>query len=193
MKESVQIIRGEHRNLVALLSGLRGMLRDAEARRKMPDLQLLEAVLDYLENFLNAFHHPKETRYLFPALQRRHKASGKALAALEREHGEIAPRIADLRHLLSACRRKGLAGLGALREAVEDYAQFETQHMGREERDIIPAALAHLHDEDWQTIDGAFAGNKDPLFGPEPRQAYAKLFSQLAARTPAPHGFGEAL
>ena len=60
MHDAHRIISREHKNLIALLSCLKALVREAEAAEQLPDFKLLESFLDYLENFLNRFHHPKE-------------------------------------------------------------------------------------------------------------------------------------
>ncbi|MEM7222026.1 MAG: hemerythrin domain-containing protein [Pseudomonadota bacterium] len=192
MSDAIKVIRGEHRNLVALLACMKGVVRDAERTGNPPDGALIEAMLDYLANYLNQYHHPKETRFLFPVLRRRHQGSIGVLAELEEEHDEVAGQIEALRGLLAACQDGDPGSLKALRQAVESYVEFEMEHMGREEREILPAALEHLQDEDWTAINAAFADNRDPLFGSERKGAFKSLFSEIAARAPAPHGFGKA-
>jgi hemerythrin-like domain-containing protein len=190
MHEAHRIISREHRNLVALLSCLKALVRDAEAAERQPDFKLIEDMLDYLENFLNRFHHPKETSHLFPALRRRDNASAALLDDLEAQHEQVDELHARLRTRLLACQVEGPSMLPALREAVETYTRFELHHMTREEKELLPAAERCLRDEDWEEINAIFRANDDPLFGENSRREYAKLFSEIAARTPAPHGFG---
>ena len=192
MSEALRIITREHRNLVALLSCLRAMLRDAEAKNVLPDIELIGSVFDYLESYLNQFHHPKETAHLFPALRRRRADLGAVLDDLESQHESVETSIEDLRAALARCGRDGLEALPALRDAVERYAEFELAHMGIEEREVMPAARESLSQEDWQSIDAAFCANDDPLFGAEQKTAYRKLFTEIAARAPAPYGLGPA-
>ena len=42
--------------------------------------------------------------------------------------------------------------------------------MAVEEREILPAAQQHLTASDWAELDAAFAANRDPLTGHEPRR-----------------------
>ena len=191
MASSVKVIRREHRNLAALLACFRGVVRDADRDGVLPDFALLESILLYLGDFLNRYHHPKESQYLFPALRRRHAAAGELIEGLERDHAGVGPLLSELKEKLSACRRDGLAALPALHEAVERYCRLELSHMGREESEILSLALDHLTETDWQEIDEAFAANDDPLFGMQRSQSFQRLFSWIVARAPAPHGLGQ--
>lgn len=190
MSEALRVISREHRNLFALLSCLRSILREAEADEALPDLDLVASVLSYLETYLNRFHHPKETQHLFPAVRRQRSDLGTVLDELEAQHEKVDPALEAIREALEDCRREGLASLHKLRDAVERYSEFEIAHMGLEEGRVLPAARESLSAADWETIDAAFLANDDPLFGDEQKRAYRRLFSEIVARAPAPHGFG---
>ena len=70
-QEAIEIIRGEHRSLAAVLDAaafLLGHLRDGRAD---PDFKLLHAIVQYIEEFPERLHHPKEDQYLFARLKSR--------------------------------------------------------------------------------------------------------------------------
>ena len=182
MHDAPRIISREHQNLVTLLSCLKALVRDAEAAERLPDFKLLESILDYLETYLNRFHHPKESAYLFTALRRRDEDSAALLTELEQQHEKEGPLHARLRSCLHQCQAEGLSMLPALREAVEYYTRFELRHLTIEETEVLPAAERCLLPEDWEEIDAAFRANDDPLFGDNWRREYEKLFGEIAGR-----------
>ncbi len=190
MTQAIRIIAREHRDLVALLSCFKGVVRDAEKNKTLPDFDLLELILDYLGNYLNRYHHPKETSHLFPALRRQRPDLAPVLDQLEWQHEKVEPTLAKLRSQLNLCRNKGSAHLSALRDAVERYAMFEMAHIGLEEREIMPAATQNLSESDWRDINAAFADNDDPLFGRNQKKMFRRLYGEIVARSPAPHGLG---
>ena len=191
MAHSIQIIRKEHRNLAALLSCFKGLVRDAEKTRELPDFDLLGSIMDYLENYLNGFHHPKESSHLFPALRRRNASSAAVIEALEEDHRRVGELHEQLRKAVQNCKEKGVEELPRLCEAVEAYCRLEWDHMSTEETEILPVASKCLLQEDWQEIDAAFKDNKDPLFGDEQARAFKALYSEIVAKAPAPHGLAE--
>ena len=190
MSEALRVISREHRNLVALLSCVRSLLREAEDRAALPDLDLIDSVVSYLESYLNNFHHPKESQHLFPAVRRHREDLADVLDRLNSQHETVGATLADIRGALEGCRRDGTEGLPALRQAVERYAEFEIAHMGLEEGEVMPAARACLTSAEWDSIDATFLDNDDPLFGVERKRAYRRLFSEIVARVPAPYGVG---
>lgn len=184
------VIRREHRNLGAVLDCLEALVDEVELHGARPDVRAIYALIDYLESFLDRLHHPKEDRYLFPALRRRHPDAELLLESLEHEHREGERLLAVLRDSVARFESSGGGGdLDALGEAARAYARFERAHAGREERELMPLARSYLRDEDWVEIGAAFGANEDPLFGEQPRREYRHLLVRLATLVPAPHGF----
>ena len=77
------------------------------------------------------------------------------------------------------CYGHGSMGLSQLREAVECYAHFMWEHMGREEGVIVPAARRYLTVEDWEGVNAAFEDNRDPSLGEDLGAKYRKLFERI--------------
>jgi hemerythrin-like domain-containing protein len=74
---------------------------------------------------------------------------------------------------------RGDENLAALESAVERYATFVWDHLGREEGVVLPAAERHLTAEDWAEIDAAFSRNRDPRFGGDTDAEFRRLFSRI--------------
>ena len=77
-------------------------------------------------------------------------------------------------------------------QGMQRYADFYLDHMGLEEKEILPLAEKVLTDEDWQVIDEAFSANRDPLTGHPAQPEYEALFSRIVNLVPAPIGLGAA-
>ena len=65
MSKAVWIIRDEHRRYGAVLNMVRNLLKQAGAAGEGVDGELVESAFDYVEEFIDTFHHPKEDAYLF--------------------------------------------------------------------------------------------------------------------------------
>lgn len=190
MQEAIKIIQNEHRGMAAVLYCLKCVREDIEKRGLRPDLALFYAAIDYIESFLDRFHHPKEDTYLFRALRRRYPKALPIINELENEHGIGESLLRALRAALDAYHRDGAQAFDAFSGALEEYYQFEWQHMKKEEEEILPLARERLTEDDWREIDAAFTAHDDPLFGERPRKEFKALFSRIAELAPAPHGFG---
>jgi branched-chain amino acid transport system ATP-binding protein len=196
MASALTTIRQEHRGLAAILNCMVTVIRDIEENALEPDFTLFGAMFDYVDGFLDRFHHPKENTYLFNALRQRHPDSAEVLDKLEAEHEEGPQRLAHARAAMEAFEQERgskaarARALTSFRQAVEAYNAFEWAHMNLEESVVIPLAREHLTPEDWHAMDEAFNANEDPLFGSAPRNEFASLFNSIAALAPAPHGYG---
>ncbi len=192
MSRAANIIRNEHRAIAAVLHGLKYFAREAQASGTLPDFALLSLMLDYIDGFPEMFHHPKEDRYLFPAVRRRAPEMAATIDELEREHSEGAELIRELRRALWRYRDEGGAGLPAFAAAVNRYTEFHWSHMRKEEDQILAVAERALSPADWRPIDAAFQANADPLFGEARQRQFDRLFSQIVRLAPPPIGVGPA-
>lgn len=190
MPEALRIIHAEHENLAAVYRCLQAVINDVEAGRLEPDFEFFDAVFDYVAEFLNRYHHPKENDYLFAALRRRRPDMEGKLARLEKQHRECGPALESVHMALDAWRETGPDAFPAFRDATERLIRFETQHMQEEEGEVIPVARAELGADDWQAIDAAFLDNDDPVFGEEPRRRFHHLFTRLMDMLPPRYGAG---
>lgn len=187
-----RIIRNEHRNLAGVLVCMREMARALPDAGPVADAAVFRQGFDYVEQFLNAFHHPKEDKHLFAALRRRCPDLADKLDVLEEQHKTLPQQLADVRAALARCEQDPAGGCAAFRDAVEAYCQIEFDHMGYEEAEILPSAGARLTQEDWQEIDAAFLDNQDPVFGETRKSEFRTLFKALVNQAPAPFGLGPA-
>lgn len=190
MSRAVSIIKQEHLNYLALLQCLGHMADEASESRSKPDLALFHSIIDYIESFLNRFHHPKEDDYLFRVLLERHPQCRPLIQQLQGEHAEGDDLLSDLKDALAACEGDGEPDWIRFADAVGRYREHQYNHMRSEEMEALPLAREHLSDEDWQEIDAAFSAHDDPLFGDDRSAAYRRLYSKIVAMAPAPYGFG---
>lgn len=190
--KALQVIRGEHRALAAVLHGLQWLVLHIRSQASARDLEVLAAMVYYIDAFPERFHHPKEDRYLFALLRARCPAAAPVLDALAAEHEVGAQKVRLLEQALTRFAAAGACEHAALAAAVDDYVAFEFAHMRREERDVLPLAEAHLLESDWQVIDDAFTGHADPLLGTAQAHHWDQLFSSIVALAPAPIGLGAA-
>lgn len=190
MSQAILVIRTEHRNLASVLNCLRNVVQDIDSKGTAPDFELFENIYDYIDRFLNTYHHPKEDSYLFKALRTRDPAMAATLDELGAQHKRHAPLLRELREKTEDYRDGGPQSFAPLKRAVEAYLQAEWDHMRLEENEVLPAAERALSEEDWRDIDAAFLANEDPLFGDRPKAEFKDLLHRIASAAPAPYGHG---
>jgi len=190
MASTIEIIKAEHRNYISVLHCIDGVIGDVERGVIEPDFALFRLALDYVSEFLDTYHHPKEDAQLFRLLRLRDPESAALLDRLEAEHRDGYEMMTQLRTALLAYEADRGAG-PAFFEAMRAYHRLEWDHMRMEELEVIPRARAALTEADWAEIDAVFADHADPMFGDAPQEKFAGLLHRIAAMAPAPHGYGQ--
>lgn len=187
---SISILKREHRNLHAVLFTLEQLVLDIERSGKDVDFVVFHGIVYYLDSFLDRYHHPKETEYLFPAVKVHCPDVKPTIDRLEQQHRDGEKLLGKLLKSLSAYEFLGATGFPAFRDTVNEYVRFEREHARREEKEILPLAQAHLTPTQWQRIDSAFEDHQDPIFGDQPQAEFRELFRILGEIVPAPYGLG---
>ena len=186
---AIGIIRDEHRSLAAVMHAWMHALAEARSGATAADPKLMRAIVHYVQAFPLALHHPKEDHHLFKRLRERTGELDAELDELEHQHHrdhQLVAELATMVEALASCEdaASALAATRALEPAVQAYASFLWDHMGREEGVILPAAQRHLSEADWAEIDAAFRLNRDPQFSGESDKEYRQLFSRIVNVAP---------
>ena len=162
MSNIIQILLEEHRNIDKLLLVLEHELEVFD-RSEEPDYEILQAVIQYFQDYPESCHHPKEDM-VFEKLKVRDSAAANSIGDVEAEHQVETKR---LRRLVEAVEEI-LAGREFLRQTfhdvVHDFIEHQRQHMDKEERLLFPAAVQGLRPDDWAELDARLNDQKDPLF-----------------------------
>jgi hemerythrin-like domain-containing protein len=161
MSKALDIIRTEHRSIATVLENLRRLARGSGGVAAF-NSAVFGAMVNYLQDFADRVHHPKEDRYLFAPLRRRGAPAEDLIAELEREHIEGWRTLLGLRRGYARLSEAGDAGLPEFARAVEDFAEAYFEHMRKEEEELFPLALKLFTSEEWDAIDRAFAEHRDP-------------------------------
>ena len=179
MAHALDLIQQEHRNFAAVLVCLRHTVAGMAGEGRQTKLDLLDTIVDYIESFIDRYHHPKERDFLFDAIIRRHPPSARLFAEIDGEHQRGAELLERVKASVADYRAR-LPGAGAaLEKTVAGYVAFERDHCMREDRHVTPLAESYLTDYDWAKIEAAFASHRDPIFGPEVRARFGRLYEQI--------------
>ncbi len=177
--QALDILRDEHASIASMLQGLADLVHGIRDFRMPPNFGLLRAMLYYIQSYPERLHHPKEERWVFLLLALRHPPARPLLDRLRDEHREGSAQLAALQERLQRYEQEGAAAFGAFAAAVDAFVACERDHIGREERDVVPLAREHLTARDWEEIDAAFAGHADPLHGVPTGDGFAELHRRL--------------
>ncbi|HEX4857871.1 MAG TPA: hemerythrin domain-containing protein, partial [Usitatibacteraceae bacterium] len=171
MQSALAIIQGEHQAYAKALKTLSSNLERAVAHNYSPNLDIFVVGLNFIDTFIDHFHHPKEDDYLFRALRARTNEADRFLFDLQHDHAYAAQSHARLSESLERAHSRGAEALAAFAYDLRDFLQQQYDHMRIEENIILPLAQHYLADEDWLDIDRAFRANRDPLFSAQSLQS----------------------
>ncbi len=193
---TITLLQEEHQALAAMLRSLGMMLQLARREGRLPDFDVLRAMLFYVDEFPERQHHRRETEFLFPLLRQRCPELAPVLQRLDSDHDISERAIRDLQHALLAFEVLGEPRREAFEQAAQQYTRHYLEHMAVEEREVLPAAQRSLGADDWARLDAIFEAGRDPLTLTHPGQQaptdYQPLFRKIVMDAPAPIGLGPA-
>jgi hemerythrin-like domain-containing protein len=162
MLKIIEILLDEHRNIEKLLHVLERELEVFD-QSESPDYEILQAIIDYFQDYPENYHHPIEDM-VFEKLKLRDPAAAAQVGDAEAEHQLETSRLRQFARAVEEV----LAGREVLRQTfhnvVRDFIEHQRQHMAKEEWLLFPAAAKALRPEDWTEIDARLNNRKDPLF-----------------------------
>jgi branched-chain amino acid transport system ATP-binding protein len=188
--QALDIISTEHRSMWQLTVVLEELCKHCAEPEHKPDAELFELILDYIEQYVERVHEPKEETYLYRAVLERSSEGNDMIAEFKREHAGTPDAVARLRAQMKAVVRDYPAGAAEFRQALEDYISMMRRHIMKEESDLFPLARRTLTDVDWDEINSAFADSADPSFGEQALVEFRARMSRIVNQAPAPIGFG---
>jgi hemerythrin-like domain-containing protein len=162
MSKIIAILLEEHRNIEKLLHVLEQELEVFD-RSESPDYEILQAVIDYFQDYPESYHHPKED-IVFEKLKLRDPAAAMQIGDAEADHQVETKRLSQFARAVEDV----LAGREIPRQTfhnvVREFIRHQRQHMAKEEQLLFPSAVRALQPEDWAEIDARLSDGKDPLF-----------------------------
>jgi branched-chain amino acid transport system ATP-binding protein len=186
--DALRIISEDHNNLWRLATTVDQLAGEMEAGAPL-ELAFFTSVLDYIEQFVERSHHPKEDDYLFRLLRLRNPYAEETLDALQTDHRGGLARLQILRESL-ASTASGSQQAATLAIHLRTYTAGLKKHILTEEKQVMPLARKALLKEDWQEINRAFLDNSDPLFGESAQAEFRELYHRIVSTAPESVGLG---
>jgi hemerythrin-like domain-containing protein len=162
MSRIIEALLEEHRNIDKLLGVLKQELEVFDHCDR-PDYEILQAVIQYFQDYPDSYHHPKEDM-VFAKLKVRDPAVAKRIGDVEAEHVIEANRLRQVAEAAAFIASGGEYLRQDFHDAVHNFIEHQRRHMQNEERSLFPAAAKALLPEDWAEIDARMKDQKDPLF-----------------------------
>jgi hemerythrin-like domain-containing protein len=181
MSQVIAALNRDHANVAKLLDLLESEILAIEVG-KTPDYPLLRNIMQYITQYPDRYHHPKED-LIFAQLVRREPEVRADVEALLKEHVSLNMAGREFGRLLrttdvdSVHVREGIGAAGLA------YIRALREHMLIEEGILFPIAMEVLTPEDWKIIDEGVNTIDDPLFGSVIADEYQRLYNLIIDRT----------
>jgi hemerythrin-like domain-containing protein len=153
------------------------------AAGERPDYPLMFDILEYLREYADRYHHPREDA-VFAILERREPWLAPVLMQLRQQHRVIARAGQALAADLDRAIDGALVARSDIEAAAATYVLYYRHHIATEESEAVSRAAANLTDHEWQSIAASAAVIFDPLFGASPHERYRELLHRLGERRP---------
>jgi acetyl esterase/lipase/hemerythrin-like domain-containing protein len=176
----IDTLYNEHGYILSLLKALDKQAALLEPG-KIPDYALLLEMVDYLLNYPDEYHHPRED-LVFNGVRRRDPTFKTRFERLQREHKTLHSYNDKLFRQLSDVVSGRPADKPELRRALQNYTKAYRQHIRFESNEIFPHAKGTLSEADLRRIDTKTRYGDDPLFGKRARSQYKRLGRKLQIR-----------
>lgn len=186
--DALRIISEDHNNLWRLATSVDQLASDMEQGEPL-DVAFFNAIFDYLDQFVERSHHPKEDDYLFRLLRLRSPEAAALLDALQSDHQAGPGRLTVLRDALTATAN-GQMALAKLTQQLRQYTAGLKAHILKEEKQVLPLARTALQKEDWDEINHAFLDASDPVFGAQVQAEFRALYHRIVTLAPESVGLG---
>ena len=138
----------------------------------------MQSAFDYLSDYPDKCHHPKED-LVYWKLHSRHPVLAESLSVLVEEHERLARMTEGLRRTLGELQRDDAGTNDRFSERVREFLDFYRHHMAMEEEHFCPAALQSLSRNDWAEIDFTVFDQSDPLLDRSTEDRFARLRDEI--------------
>jgi hemerythrin-like domain-containing protein len=143
---------------------------------RIPNYDLMRDVLDYLENYADLYHHPKEN--LIYSFHLKRSTSGKeTFEQLMQEHVELKQLTVQLYRAVDGLLHGEILPKEKFIEQLSEFVARQRQHLDTEESEIFPLLEKSLTADDWKQIEKTMPKQTDPLFDKVERQ-YEALYER---------------
>jgi hemerythrin-like domain-containing protein len=177
MTHVIDQLHTDHLNLVKIIELLK---RQYETMRKdeAPDFNLMLDIMDYIHNYPDFIHHPREN-VVFKVYLENHSEMQDKLKALMEEHLEIAEATRDLYDAVDGILNDSLVDKIELETQIGAFIKRQMRHMDAEEAEVFPMLKIKLSAQDLQRIDAELPAKEDPLFGELVKKRYEALYQHI--------------
>lgn len=167
----------DHVNLSKLLVILR-LKAQALREGSEPNFALIADVMDYITNYADGFHHPREDE-LNKYFMGRSDELDSQLKCCSEEHVALKVAIEELKEAIDGVLHDTVRPMGEISDLLDDFISQQLSHLNTEEGMLFPLIESQATDNDWAIVNTLLPRQDDPLFGAKQAEKYTELYREL--------------
>lgn len=182
MDRVIEALRQEHQSMGCVLDFLESEIAYVVefVGRRRADYRLAWAAVDYLTEFPDLIHHPKE-EMLFERLGQLDPAAARSIGDLPATHAAIAADLGALGCEMKAVMEDGRRSRNELVGAARAYIKRKRRHIEMEEGLFFSLAERMLDVGSWAFLEHRLTARFEPLIGGEPSERFEALRRTITA------------
>ncbi len=184
MAEPLALWHSEHVVFARLLELLETQVAAFHAG-EAPNYDLMTDIVDYLQQYGDRFHHPREEA-AFKCLVERDPEMRLPVNRLLQEHRVIARAGEEVLERLGEVADDVMTERASVEAAAATYLVYYRHHLACEESKIMPRAREILTSDDWALARKAAEDIPDPLGGEDFEERYRELRKFIALHPARP-------
>jgi len=171
-------LRQEHKALRQLILLLQRKLNMLENDIPL-NYRLIEDVINYIEDFANAYHHPKEDVIYHYIIDHNLDDRGQFHKILQ-EHKTLLPLTQSIKATLHSILLDIIVSRETFISELSTFIEAQKAHLDSEDQCVFPLIEPLLNEKDWVIILQNLPEKvEDPIFGKEIHSSYQDLYNRL--------------
>jgi hemerythrin-like domain-containing protein len=179
MYNIIESLHTDHINFSRLLSLLEqqaALLNEGG----LPDFEVMLDTIDYLQNYADLYHHPRED-LIFRFFLERSDVAREAIEELRRQHRMLWDSTNRLRLAIDGILHGEIVPRSDFTDQLGTYLIEQREHLNEEEGYILPLLKQAFSSADWEELNRSLPFRSDPLFGPSVEQQYRALYTRITS------------
>jgi hemerythrin-like domain-containing protein len=179
-------LKCEHNAMEIILGALKKISNDI-SQNKTVDFFRVGQILDFLFTYMDASHHEKEEKYLFPAMLEANLArSTDILFLLKEEHRRTHKYLNEIRVGFYNFLTGSIFSLGSMVSSMTKFITLEENHIIIENTVLLPLSEIILDKKKQDSIYSDYKRAQSGIFNRTKNLEYFILLSKLYAEANAP-------
>jgi branched-chain amino acid transport system ATP-binding protein len=179
MTEALETISEAHRGAWRLSNALSDLSRRLQLPVAQPQIELMGAILDCIDQYVGQANQPKARAHLYRAIRLSSAQASELIDGFERELVAGEMQLRELRKRLEALAKADQIAVGAYGTALESFTKLVQQHIVREQSVLFPMARDALSGTEWEQLSAVSQSEEERASGVAARAQFDALISRI--------------